>query len=185
MAKTVNCVILKKECEGLDYPPVPGDLGQKIFESVSKEAWAQWTAQQTMIINEYRLNLADPRAQQMLTDAMEQALLRRRHRAAGRLGRAREARGLAQRRTTTRAVAASSPTTNRAKYTPGATTPPSRSRASHATECRPGIAAPSNSRLTSRPSRRGSRGARNAPPRPPAPTDGSPVAPIPNRARRP
>ena len=71
MAKMVNCVILKKEAEGLDYAPLPGDLGQRLLESVSKEAWAQWTAQQTMIINEYRLNLADPKAQEMLTDALQ------------------------------------------------------------------------------------------------------------------
>jgi Fe-S cluster biosynthesis and repair protein YggX len=71
MARTVECVILKREAEGLDYPPIPGELGQRLYESVSKEAWARWTAQQTMIVNEYRLNLADPRAQKMLTEAME------------------------------------------------------------------------------------------------------------------
>ena len=71
MARTVHCVILGKDAEGLDFPPVPGELGQRLFESVSKEAWARWTQQQTMIINEYRLNLADPRAQKLLTDAME------------------------------------------------------------------------------------------------------------------
>lgn len=70
--RTVNCVILKKEAEGLDYPPVPGELGQKIYETVSKEAWDQWTAQQTMLINEYRLNLADERAQKLLMEKMEE-----------------------------------------------------------------------------------------------------------------
>ena len=71
MARMVQCVILKREAEGLDWPPVPGELGKKIFEGVSKEAWAQWTARQTMLINEYRLNLADERAQKLLMDEME------------------------------------------------------------------------------------------------------------------
>jgi len=72
MARTVNCVILKREAEGLEYPPVPGDLGQKIYETVSKEAWDQWTRLQTMLINEYRLNLADERAQKLLMEKMEE-----------------------------------------------------------------------------------------------------------------
>jgi Fe-S cluster biosynthesis and repair protein YggX len=67
----VNCVILKREAEGMDWPPVPGELGRKIYESVSKEAWGQWTARQTMLINEYRLNLADDRAQKLLMEEME------------------------------------------------------------------------------------------------------------------
>ncbi len=71
MGRTVNCVILKREAEGMDWPPVPGELGRKIFESVSKEGWAQWTARQTMLINEYRLNLADERAQKLLMEEME------------------------------------------------------------------------------------------------------------------
>jgi len=72
MAKTVHCVILNKEAEGLDYPPVPGPLGQKLLDTVSKEAWAQWVARQTMLINEYRLNLADERAQKLLMEKMEE-----------------------------------------------------------------------------------------------------------------
>jgi Fe-S cluster biosynthesis and repair protein YggX len=72
MSRTVRCVILKRDAEGLDYPPVPGELGRKIFESVSKEGWAMWTSRQTMLINEYRLNLADERAQKLLTEEMEQ-----------------------------------------------------------------------------------------------------------------
>jgi Fe-S cluster biosynthesis and repair protein YggX len=72
MARTVNCVILKREAEGLEYPPVPGELGQKIYETVSKEAWEQWTRLQTMLINEYRLNLADERAQKLLMEKMEE-----------------------------------------------------------------------------------------------------------------
>ena len=65
MPRTVNCVILKREAEGLDYPPIPGELGRKIYESVSKEGWAMWTSRQTMLINEYRLNLADANAQKL------------------------------------------------------------------------------------------------------------------------
>ena len=72
MARTVTCVVLKKEAEGMDYPPVPGELGQKIYDNVSKEAWEQWTALQTMLINEYRLNLADERAQKLLMEKMEE-----------------------------------------------------------------------------------------------------------------
>jgi Fe-S cluster biosynthesis and repair protein YggX len=72
MTRTVQCVILKKEAVGLEYPPVPGPLGQKIYDSVSQEAWDQWTQLQTMLINEYRLNLADERAQKLLMEKMEE-----------------------------------------------------------------------------------------------------------------
>jgi Fe-S cluster biosynthesis and repair protein YggX len=71
VARLVNCVVLKREAEGMDYPPVPGELGKKIFESVSKEAWGMWTSRQTMLINEYRLNLADPGAQKLLMEEMQ------------------------------------------------------------------------------------------------------------------
>ena len=71
MPRMVNCVILKREAEGLDFAPVPGELGRKIYESVSQEAWAMWTSRQTMLINEYRLNLADERAQKLLMEEME------------------------------------------------------------------------------------------------------------------
>jgi len=66
MAHTVHCVKLNKEAEGLDFPPYPGELGKKIYESVSKEGWQMWMGQQTMLINEYRLSLADPKSQQFL-----------------------------------------------------------------------------------------------------------------------
>ncbi len=66
MAHTVQCVKLNKEAEGLDFPPYPGELGKKIYESVSKEGWQMWLGQQTMLINEYRLSLADPKSQQFL-----------------------------------------------------------------------------------------------------------------------
>ena len=71
MARTVQCIKLGKEAEGLDFPPYPGELGKRIWESVSKEAWADWLKHQTMLVNENRLNLADVRARKYLATQME------------------------------------------------------------------------------------------------------------------
>jgi Fe-S cluster biosynthesis and repair protein YggX len=71
VARTVKCVKLGKEAEGLDFPPVPGELGKKLWQSVSKEAWAAWQKHQTMLVNENRLNLADARARKYLLTQME------------------------------------------------------------------------------------------------------------------
>lgn len=71
MARIVNCVKLGKEAEGVDFPPYPGALGQRIFENVSKEAWAGWLKQQTMLVNENRLSLADPTARKYLAEQTE------------------------------------------------------------------------------------------------------------------
>lgn len=71
MARMVHCVKLGREAEGLDRPPYPGPLGQRIFENVSKEAWQGWIRYQTMLVNENRLNLADARARQYLAEQME------------------------------------------------------------------------------------------------------------------
>ena len=71
MARTVQCIKLGREAEGLDFPPVPGALGKRIYENVSKEAWQQWVRHQTMLINENRLNLADQKARQYLAEQME------------------------------------------------------------------------------------------------------------------
>lgn len=71
MARTVNCIKLGTEAEGLDFPPLPGELGKKIFENVSKEAWQQWIRMQTMIINENRLNLADARHRAYLSEQLQ------------------------------------------------------------------------------------------------------------------
>ncbi|MGV6817511.1 MAG: oxidative damage protection protein [Thiotrichales bacterium] len=71
MTRTVNCVILKKEAEGLDRPTYPGELGKRIFENVSKEGWQQWIRQQTILINEYRLSPIDPKARKFLEEEME------------------------------------------------------------------------------------------------------------------
>jgi Fe-S cluster biosynthesis and repair protein YggX len=67
----VNCIKLGREAEGLDFPPVPGELGKKLWENVSKEAWAAWQKHQTMLVNENRLNLADARARKYLLTQME------------------------------------------------------------------------------------------------------------------
>ena len=72
MARMVNCIKLGREAEGLDFPPVPGELGKTLWESVSKEAWAAWQKHQTMLVNENRLNLADARARKYLMTQMEQ-----------------------------------------------------------------------------------------------------------------
>jgi Fe-S cluster biosynthesis and repair protein YggX len=74
MSRMVKCVKLNKEAEGLDFPPYPGELGQRIYESISKEAWQQWQRQQTMLINENRLSMVDPRAQKLLREEMERFL---------------------------------------------------------------------------------------------------------------
>jgi len=71
MCKMVNCVVLKKEAEGLDKSPYPGELGQRILENASKEAWGMWMKQQTMLMNENKLSPIDPKHRQFLLDEME------------------------------------------------------------------------------------------------------------------
>ena len=71
MTRTVHCVYLKRDAEGLGYPPYPGELGQRIYSGVSKEAWAQWLKHQTMLINEYRLSPIEPKARKFLVAEME------------------------------------------------------------------------------------------------------------------
>jgi len=67
----VNCIKLGREAEGLDFPPVPGELGKRLWQSVSKEAWKDWQQQQTRLINENRLNLGDPQARKYLLEQTE------------------------------------------------------------------------------------------------------------------
>ncbi len=74
MARMVQCVKLKREAQGLEYPPYPGDLGVKIWQSISKDAWEQWVDIQTRLVNENRLNLADARARKYLAEQMQQFL---------------------------------------------------------------------------------------------------------------
>ena len=71
MGDIVNCVKLKREAEGLDRQPYPGELGKRVFENVSKEAWQQWLKHQTMLLNEYRLSPIDPKARKFLEEQME------------------------------------------------------------------------------------------------------------------
>ncbi len=70
MARQVYCVKLKKEAEGLPRQTYPGELGKKIFENVSNEAWQQWLRTQTILINEYRINPMDPQARHFLEEQM-------------------------------------------------------------------------------------------------------------------
>ena len=71
MGKMVNCVVLKKEAEGLDKAPYPGELGERILENASKEAWQMWMKQQTMLMNENKLSPIDPKHRQFLLEEME------------------------------------------------------------------------------------------------------------------
>lgn len=71
MTHTVQCVLLKREAPGLERAPYPGPLGQRIYDHVSKEAWAQWVKHQTMLINEYRLTPVDPKNRKFLESEME------------------------------------------------------------------------------------------------------------------
>ena len=71
MSRNVHCAKLNKEAEGLDYVPYPGDLGQRIYDNVSREAWMMWLKHQTMLINENRLTPIEPRARQFLEKEME------------------------------------------------------------------------------------------------------------------
>lgn len=71
MTRTVHCVKLGTVAEGLALPPFPGPLGQRIFNEISKAAWQQWLGHQTMLINEYRLNLLEPETKKMLETEMK------------------------------------------------------------------------------------------------------------------
>jgi len=71
MTRMVQCVLLKREAPGLERAPYPGDLGRRIYESVSREAWARWLGHQTMLINEYRLTPIEPKARKFLEAEME------------------------------------------------------------------------------------------------------------------
>lgn len=74
MTRTIFCKKLQQDAEGFDTPPYPGELGQKIYDSISKTAWDQWLGRQTMLINEYRLSLIDPKARQFLETECERFL---------------------------------------------------------------------------------------------------------------
>ncbi|MFN3883060.1 MAG: oxidative damage protection protein [Nitrincola lacisaponensis] len=74
MSRTVFCQKYQQTLEGLEKPPYPGPVGQKIYETVSKKAWQEWTDHQTMLINEKHLNMMDPASRQFLQQQMEKFL---------------------------------------------------------------------------------------------------------------
>jgi Fe-S cluster biosynthesis and repair protein YggX len=69
--RMVKCVLLGKDAPGLDKLPYPGELGKRVFENVSKEAWLQWVKHQTMLMNEYRLTPIEPAHRKRLEFEME------------------------------------------------------------------------------------------------------------------
>lgn len=71
MSRTVFCCKLNQEAEGLDKAPFPGALGERIFAEVSKQAWSMWLSHQTMLINEYRLSLIEPKAREFLKEELQ------------------------------------------------------------------------------------------------------------------
>ena len=71
MSKTVHCKLLDKKLDALGYQPYPGELGKKIFENISHQAWQQWLAHQTMLINENRLSPLNPEHRAFLETEME------------------------------------------------------------------------------------------------------------------
>lgn len=70
----IYCQKLKKETEAMEFAPYPGELGQQILENISAEAWQMWLDRQTMLINEYRLNMLEPNARSYLQEQMQKFL---------------------------------------------------------------------------------------------------------------
>jgi Fe-S cluster biosynthesis and repair protein YggX len=71
MTRKIVCIKLNQEAEAMKAPPFPGPLGEKIFNNVSKDAWKMWLDHQTMLINEYRLSLMDPKAREFLKEELQ------------------------------------------------------------------------------------------------------------------
>jgi Fe-S cluster biosynthesis and repair protein YggX len=71
MVNTIFCIKLKQFCDSMPQAPFPGELGQQIYKHVSQKAWNMWIAHQTMLINEYRLNLIDKQAREFLREEMQ------------------------------------------------------------------------------------------------------------------
>jgi Fe-S cluster biosynthesis and repair protein YggX len=71
VTRFVDCAKLKKKAEGLEIQPYPGELGKRIYAEISKEAWQQWLGHQTILINEYRLSMLDPKAREFLANEMQ------------------------------------------------------------------------------------------------------------------
>ena len=70
MARTVFCEYLKKDAEGLDFQLYPGELGKRIFNSISKQAWSEWIKKQTMLVNEKKLNMMNAEHRKLLEEEM-------------------------------------------------------------------------------------------------------------------
>ena len=77
MPRKVQCHFYDKEAEGLEFQIYPGDLGKRIYDNISKEAWSEWQKRQTMLINEHKLNMMDPDARKFLEERMEAYLFDR------------------------------------------------------------------------------------------------------------
>jgi len=71
MNRTVDCIKLQKRLTGLPYPPMGGELGRRIFDHISEDAWAMWLKHSTMVINEYRINPTESEGRQILRDQIE------------------------------------------------------------------------------------------------------------------
>lgn len=74
MTRRIHCIKLGREADGLTQPPMPGELGKKIYEQISAEAWQLWINHQTMLLNEYRLSMVDPKSRTFLLQEMEKFL---------------------------------------------------------------------------------------------------------------
>ena len=74
MSRKIQCAALGKEAEGLAFPPYPGELGKRIYETISQEAWQKWLAHQTILINEHRLSPINPEHRKYLEGEMEKYL---------------------------------------------------------------------------------------------------------------
>ena len=74
MTRMVQCTKLGKELPGLKYPPFKGELGERIYHQISEQAWKEWLGHSTMVINENRLNPAEPEAQKILRKQLEDFL---------------------------------------------------------------------------------------------------------------
>jgi len=74
MSKTLFCAKLKQDAEAMSAPPFPGPQGERLFNQISKQAWSMWLSHQTMLINEYRLSLTDPKAREFLAKERENFL---------------------------------------------------------------------------------------------------------------
>lgn len=70
MARTIHCEFLNKEAEGQDFQLYPGEIGTRIFNNISKEAWTQWQQKQIMLINEHKLSMINPEHRQLLEETM-------------------------------------------------------------------------------------------------------------------